>query len=41
MMDDWKGTKLRKAHSDLDYNEDSVHVACPVDMAEGLEEFFG
>lgn len=41
MMDEWKGTKTRKFHSDLNCNEDSVHLACPIDMAEGLEASFG
>ncbi len=41
MMDEWKGTKAGKVHDDLDCNEDSVHLSCPVDMAKGLEASFG
>jgi len=37
MMDEGNGTKARKANSDLD----NVHLACPVDMAKGLEASFG
>jgi len=38
---EWKGTNFVKVHSNLDCNEDSVHLACLVDMDEGLEASFG
>lgn len=41
MMDEWKGTKAGKVHYYLDCNEDSVHLACPIDMVKGLKASFG
>lgn len=41
MMDEWKVNKDEKVHAHLDYNEHSVHLACLVDMVEGLEASFG
>jgi len=41
MMDECKSTKAITVHFDLDSNESNVHLACPVDMAEYLEAFFG
>ena len=41
MMDEWKGTKAGKVHYDLDFKEYNVHLACLIDMAEGLGACFG
>ena len=41
MMDEMKGTKVGKVHSDLDCSEDNVHLACLIDMSKDLETSFG
>ena len=36
MMDEWKGSKARKVHFDLDCIEDNVHIACLFYMVKDL-----
>lgn len=39
-MDEWKGTKARKVHSELYGKEDNMYLPCPIDMVKDLVASF-
>ena len=41
MMEEWECTKIAQVHYDYCDSRNNVHLACPIDMTQGLEAFSG